>query len=161
VRFAVAIVAAVCLVGLAAATIQARSAAVGSAVRLDQQRYLIALSPIRTDLEQSATRMGLAAALYENQDIGPDELQARLNSALGTYEDAGDRLGAMEPPEEFGTVHQAYLDVVQALEQADLEMLKTCDDGDDAHIAAAIPVVLEASGRLADLDRQFWPARVG
>jgi hypothetical protein len=161
VRVAVAIVAAVCLVGFAAATIQARSAAIDGALRLDEQRYLVALLPIRADLEQSATRIGLAAALYENHDIDAAELSARLNTALATYENAVDRLGGLEPPAELGTVHQAYLEVVQALEQADLEMLKTCDDGDDAHITAAVPVVLEASGRLADLDRQFWPARVG
>lgn len=156
VQIAVAVVAAVGLIGLASAGIQAHSAST-----TDTQRYLQALWPISVDLEQSANRVGLAAALYEDADIDETELRSRLDTAIDAYTRDADQIGSLDPPPELADVHQGYVASAELLRESTQEMLKTCDDGDDAHISAAVPLMLDTTARLHGLNEQFWPARVG
>lgn len=160
IRLAVATITAVSLVGFVGASLQARSSPLDS-TRLDQQRYLQAVWPIYRDLEVNANRMGLAAALFENEDIDRLELRTRLDTALASYRRADEQLDQLRPPEELQPVHQGYLDVLSLFERAAIEMRKASDDGDESHLWAAEPQMLEGTARMHALASRFWPARVG
>lgn len=160
IRLAVATITAVGVVGFIGANLQARSSPIDSA-RLDQQRYLQAVWPIYTDLEVNATRMGLAAALFENEDIDRIELVSRLDAALVSFRRADDQLGALQPPAELDSVHEGYLQGLGLYERAALEMRKAGEDGDESHIATGVTLMLEGIARVHALANRFWPARVG
>lgn len=140
--------------------LQVRSSPLGS-TRLDQQRYLQAVWPIYLDLEVNANRMGLAAALYADENIDRLELANRIDTALASYLHADYQLGPLQPPEELEAVHQGYLEVVSLLERAAIEMRKAGEDGDESHLSAAVPLMLEGTARMHALASRFWPARVG
>jgi hypothetical protein len=134
------------------------AAASRSAPNAEEQRYLDQLWPIHAELERSVVRMGLGAAFYESQDIDRAELKSRVNEGLATYRDAEARMEALSPPPTLRDSHEGYLAAVRIFQQSAIEMLKMFDDGDEAHLAAALPLSLEGTTRLRELADQFWPA---
>jgi hypothetical protein len=158
-RFAVALVLGASLVGFVGGTLRAPTAAGTYTPHAEEQRYLQALWPIHTQLEQSVERLGLLTAVSETQSNDPSELQAQLEASLTSYRHAEDQLRGLDPPPDLRSIHQGYLDALRLLEQSALEMLSTVGAGNDVHPLAVVPVGLEGVSRLHALTDRFWPVR--
>lgn len=124
----------------------------------DEQRYLEALWPIHAELQQTLVSIGLSAAFYESQDIDRAALKSRVDQGLATYRDAEARMQALEPPPTLRGPHAGYLEAVRMFQDSAIEMSKMFDDGDEAHLTAALPLSLEGSTRLRELGDHFWPS---
>jgi hypothetical protein len=142
------------LIGVAAvvayigASVRAQAAPAVDAVRTSEQRYLAALPPIVSEIDQTAEQVGLAVASYETGQLAPAELGSALQHALTTYERADTQLRTLDPPPELGAVQQSYIDAVRLLEQSASDLRAAYADGDEARVPAALALSLEGTARL-------------
>jgi hypothetical protein len=123
----------------------------------EQQRYADSLRPIHTQLELDVARVGLGAAFYKSRDIDSRELRTRLSQGLASYRQAEAQLAALRPPPALRVPHRDYVDAVRLFEQSALEMLRMYEDGDEEHLAAALPLSLDGTQRLREVSGQVWP----
>jgi hypothetical protein len=158
-RFAVALVIGASLVGFVGPTLRAPTAA-GTYTPPAEERYLQALWPIHTQLEQSVELTGLLTASYETEAIDPAELKPRLEESLANYRRAEEQMRGLDPPIDLRSIHQGYLDALGLLEQSALEMLSTVDAGNQPRLSQAVPLSLDGVSRLHMLTDRIWPVRV-
>jgi hypothetical protein len=144
------------LVGFAAASLRVPTAAGTYTPYAEEQRYVQALWPIHTRLEQSVERMGLLTTVYGTQELDPSELKVSLEASLASDRRAEEQLRALDPPPNLRTVHQDYLDALRLIEQSTLALLNRIDDGS---VSLAVPMGMEGVSRLHALSGRFWPAR--
>jgi hypothetical protein len=128
-----------------------------SAQAHEQQRYAASLRPIHTQLELDVARVGLGAAFYKSRDIDRRELLSRLSQGLASYRLAEAQVAALRPPPALRGPHREFLDAVRLFELSALEMLRMYEDGDEEHLAAALPLSLDATQRLREVSGQVWP----
>src|SRR5262249_4037660 len=105
-----------------------------------EENYIQALWPIHGDVERSTVRMRLGQIFYKTSDFNRPQRKARVDEALATYRQAGQRLRALEPPPSLRPAHEKYLAAVGLFEQSALEVLKMFDDGRDDHLLTAYPL---------------------
>jgi hypothetical protein len=105
------------------------------------------LQPIRSELQQSVTRLGLAVSAYETHEIDRTELQRRLGAVLRGYQDAANQLESLDATP---TVHE-YLETLTTLTQSVTELSKAYDDGDQVRVAHSLAISLQATARLHGL----------
>jgi hypothetical protein len=109
------------------------------------------LQPIRAELQQNLTALGLAVSEYETGEIDRTELQRRLTDVLGGYQDAANQLDTLDVTP---VLRQQYLDTLTTLTESVTELSKAYDDGDHARVARALAMSLEATGQLHDWTAQ-------
>ncbi len=124
---------------------------------LEEQRYADALWSIHAQVETTIARVGLGAAVYQSHDISRAELRTRLNQGLAAYRVAQARVLALEPPPTLRTTHDAYLEAIGLFQQSTIEMLRMYEDGDEEHLATALPLSLDGTSKLREISGQFWP----
>ena len=164
VRFSLALVIvamAATVIGSVSPSIRAQSSSIVDPTPLDEQGYFTALAPIQTGLERSIGQLGLLAAVYQTGDVDRSELKARLEDFLFTYQRAEQQLRALDPPSNLRTAHTGYLDAVRQLRQSTVELLKLYEDGDQAHISAAVSLNLDTAKRLHALNDRSSPVKFG
>lgn len=146
--FAVALIAFASAAGFVGATyvadVQVQTTPVVDAATLE-------LQPIRAELRRNVTTLGLAVASYETGDIGRTELQRRLTDVLGGYQQAADQLDTLDVTPAW---RRQYLDTLTTLTESVTELSKAYDDGDQARVARALAMSLEATAQLHDLTAQ-------
>jgi hypothetical protein len=123
----------------------------------EQQRYADTLRPIHTQLELDVARVGLGAAFYKSRDIDRRELLSRLSQGLASYRLAEAQVAALRPPPALRNPHRELLDAVRLFQLSAIEMLRMYEDGDEEHLAAALPLSLDGTLRLRDVGGQVWP----
>jgi hypothetical protein len=110
------------------------------------------LRPIRTirsELQHNVTALGLAVSAYESGDIDRPELQQRLSAVLLGYQQAANQVDALDAPPSL--IHE-YLGALSMLTQSVTELSKAYDDGDQARVAQALAMSLEATAQLHGLE---------
>jgi hypothetical protein len=142
---------------LASASAPPASVPLARPLTAEEQRYADALWMIHTQLEQTVARVGLGTAFYKSQDIDRVELRLRLNQGLAGFRQAEARIEALQPPPNLRDSHNDYLAAVRLFHLSALEMLKMYDDGDEEHLAAALPLSLDGTSKLREISGQFWP----
>jgi hypothetical protein len=122
-----------------------------------EQRFADILWSIHTRVEQSVARVGLGAAFYKSQEIDRAELRQRLAQGLASYRLAEAQIEALEPPPTLRESREQYLVAVRLFQASAMEMLKMYEDGDEEHLAAALPLGLDGTTKLQEVGGQFWP----
>ncbi len=123
----------------------------------EEQGYIQSLWPIHAEVERSTMYVELGEIFYKTGDLSRDELKARVDQAVATYRDEESQLRALQPPASLRGAHDSYLRAVELLQRSSLEVLKMFDDGDDSHLLAAYPLILEGSGTIREVGGKFWP----
>ena len=121
-----------------------------------EEAYIQALWPIHGEVERSTVRVSLGKIFYKTNDIGKEDLKARVNNALATYQTAETRIAALQPPPSLERAHDEYLAAVGLFQKSALEVLKMFDDGNDDHLLAAYPLSQEGSNKIREVGAQFW-----
>jgi hypothetical protein len=127
------------------------------ALTAEEQMYIQSLWPIHAEVERSTMYVELGEIFYKTGDLSRDELKARVDQAIATYRDEESQLRALQPPPSLRSAHDSYLRAVGLLQRSSLEVLKMFDDGDDGHLLAAYPLILEGSGTIREVGGRFWP----
>jgi hypothetical protein len=126
---------------------------------IDEQRYLQALWPIHTRLQQRGVRLGLTVATFgAHVELDRAQLKVRLDDALAGFRVAEEQLRALQPPTDLQEDHASYLDAVRLLQDSAVQMLRTCDDGKLVHLTEAVPLSLEGLSQMQLLGDRWWPA---
>ena len=121
------------------------------AATLDQQRFAGELRPIRTQLQASVASLGLAVTAYESGEINRAELQRRLSGVLTSYQAVADEVDTLDAPSGEETIVGQYVATVTELTQSVVGLSKAYDDGDQARVAQALGVSLQAVAQLHSL----------
>jgi len=121
-----------------------------------EEAYIQALWPIHGEVERSAVRLSLGKIFYKIDDIGKADLKARVDAALAAFQQAEERIRALQPPASLAGAQEEYLAAVRLFQQSAREVLKMFDDGDDEHLLAAYPVSQEGSDKIREVGAKFW-----
>ena len=131
-----------------------RSAAVRDA---DAQRYVDDLLPIHARLMQAVVRMGVLAASLGSDEDDPDDLKPQIEQTLALYRRTEEQVIGLHAPPDLRTAQSGYLTASRLFERSAMELLRTFDDRDTEHIAAAAPYSLEAMASMRALGEELWP----
>jgi hypothetical protein len=121
-----------------------------------EEAYIQALWPIHGDVERSTVRLSLGKIFYKTGELGKADLERRVDAALTAYQQAEERLRALQPPTSLAASHDEYLAAVRLFQQSALEVLKLFDDGDDGHLLAAYPLSQEGTDKIREVGVKFW-----
>jgi hypothetical protein len=121
-----------------------------------EESYIQALWPIHGEVERNAVRLSLGRIFYKANEIGKPEFKARLESTLTAFQQAEERMQALQPPQSLARAHEEYLAAVRLFQQSVLETTKMFDDGDDGHLLAAYPASREGSDKIREIGVKFW-----
>jgi hypothetical protein len=147
-RFVMGLLVLAGLAGFVGATWLLRWTSVADAAAADQQRYLALLTGVRGQVDESAMHIGLLSAQYVQGEISTGQLKASLEDDLARLRGVDEQLSVASPPAQMRTSNDEYLSAVRLFEQAATELMQIADDGDAAHIAAALPSSLEGVSQL-------------
>lgn len=147
----IAIASAVGFVGAKIGIPLAHAAPAVDAATLEQQRFASELRPIRTQLQQSVTSLGLAVTAFESGDIDRNELQRRLAGVLKSYQDMAMQVDVLDAPPGEQPVVAEYVATLNGLTQSATALSKAYDDSDRARVAQALASSLAAVAQLHDL----------
>jgi hypothetical protein len=121
-----------------------------------EEAYIQALWPVHGEVERSTVRMSLGKIFYKVNEIGKENLKARVDTALATYRRAEERIRALQPPPSLERAHRDYLTAVELFQKSALEVEKMFDDGNDEHLLAAYPLGQEGSDKIREIGVRFW-----
>jgi hypothetical protein len=122
-----------------------------------EEQYIRKLWPIHGDVQRSAMRLSLGQIFYKTQDLSRDELNARVEEAIATFQSAEKQLRALEPPATLRSDHDEYLAAVQLFKESAGDVRKMFTDGREDWLLAAYPKSLEGSNKIRDVGGKFWP----
>ena len=122
-----------------------------------EETYMRAMWPIHGDVQRSLMRASLGQILYKTNDLGRDELKARLEQALATYRGAETRMRALQPPESLRKDHEQYLVAVRLFQESAVEANKMFTDGREDHLLAAYSKSQQGSDKIREVGGKFWP----
>ncbi|MDO9711886.1 hypothetical protein [Paracraurococcus lichenis] len=121
-----------------------------------EEAYIQALWPIHGDVQRSALRVSLGTIFYKTDEVGADELKARMDGALAAYRRAKGQIEALQAPPSLAREHGEYLAAVQLFERSTVEALQMFEDGDEAHLIAAHPLSREGGNKIREIGVRFW-----
>jgi hypothetical protein len=121
-----------------------------------EEAYIQALWPIHGEVERNAVRLSLGRIFYKANEIGKPELKARLEATLTAFQQAEERMQALQPPPSLARAHEEYLAAVRLFQQSALETMKMFEDGDDGHLLVAYPASREGSDKIREIGVKFW-----
>ena len=151
--FVLAVIAVASAVGFVGAKLladlQIQTAPVVDAATLQQRQFAADFRPVRSELQQNVTMLGVAVSSYETGEIDRAELQRRLSAVLHGYQDTANELDALDVPPAFRPTAQQYLETLNTLTQSVTDLSRAYDDGDQARVAQALALTLEAAPGLA------------
>jgi hypothetical protein len=122
-----------------------------------EETYMRAMWPIHGDVQHSLMRASLGQILYKTNDLGRDELKARMEQALVTYRGAETRMRALQPPESLRKEHEQYLVAVRLFQESAVEANKMFTDGREDHLLAAYAKSQQGSDKIREVGGKFWP----
>jgi hypothetical protein len=121
-----------------------------------EEAYIQALWLVHAEVERSTVRVSLGKILYKTGELGKPELRARLDAALANYQQAEERIQALQPPPSLQRDHDEYLAAVRLFQQSAFETLEMFNDGNDDHLFAAYPLSKEGSDKIREIGVKFW-----
>ncbi len=121
-----------------------------------EEAYIQALWPIHGDVERSTLRVSLGKIFYTTNDLSRAELKTRIDAAMATYQNAEERISALQTPPSLTRARDDYLAAVGLFKQSATESLRTFYDGNDNHLLAAYPLSQEGSTMIRAVGARFW-----
>ena len=122
-----------------------------------EEAYARALWEIHNEVKASALKMSMSGISLKLGQGERAEQRAQVEAAAQIYRRAEGSVLGLEPPASLRPQHDDYLAAVRLYQQAQAEMVRIFDDGDEQHLHAAFPLSQEGGRKLRAVGAVLWP----
>lgn len=122
-----------------------------------EEAYAQALWDVHTRVRTDAVRMPFTGIKYKSGEIDRNEVKKQIAPLTASFTDSLRKVEAIKVPASQQKSHDLYVQALELMRDASVEMVKVAADGKDEHLLKSHELSEKAASNLMEVSAALWP----